>query len=920
MDALKDSWDPWQVYETEVPSSSSCAHDHGVSPEEELSLEHLLLLRDTFSRRTPPGKGSRLGQEAKAEPGSGERTQGHGGTRGDGERPGGARGRRGGDGERGMCLEEFREALGFVIGPDHRSGWVERFFSEVDVGCVGRVEWEELCSHLLQQCAERHLASVPRDAVLDAEARFQHCSHNKREPTVRVVAVPHPPPLRYVSVSKGGTLTVWNRRLHVLTSLGLSGDPAEEGANPRRFRGWTTDAVCMPNAHKVAVATSGRDIHFIDVSTPTCVESVHLFGFRNVPTALCFWHDTKSPGRRSLLLWGDEKGGVHLLWFLQPQKGLFENPFSNDSGPQKIYMQDIGEHSRLLTYQHLPDVHLEPINRIAFESHNDLVVTSSGSDASSLVVMNASRRRKPYVWNIERGVTCFDFSRTLNLLVTGGLDPAVRLWNRFVTARPVATLLGHGTTVLDVVIYQPVGQIFSYSRDAELRLWDISSHLCLRTIHLQFPCLQPGRAPEHGNFPFLLMQAPPLPATTPPHLLVGCKDYLALLRLAEGKKDGGEGWRDDGGWGRGSGERAPLSCLLCNPALGQAITGGEDSSVTIWDLETGALHLRVSHAHGEEDVTCMALDSSHRRLITGARNGTVKVWSLLNGQILHKLEPVTGSEVTGIVCLRDNQLLVAGWSQRIAQYDIAGAKDVYVKADMSWKSRQVHNSDIVAFASCPTLKVVATASHAGEVIVWTLETQRPLVRLRTQAPQTGSAPPVDGLLFLQRRAEGRQWRNTPLLVSSQSGCLYFWSLAGHTHTHGQFYRPGHSGESVIGLASDQQNNNILVTGDTAGWLSVWDISHYALDVAEEPHLQCPPLRCSWRAHRGAVVSVEVLQRPDTLLVLSASADGSAGLWTAEGQHVGHFGQEPGWDAQDPDTYQGGAVDVVTSFVQNTHQT
>lgn len=51
-------------------------------------------------------------------------------------------------------------------------------------------------------------------------------------------------------------------------------------------------------------------------------------------------------------------------------------------------------------------------------------------------------------------------------MVTGGSDRAVRLWTRYVTTRPVATLLGHSATVLDVAIYRPAGQIFSYSRDA----------------------------------------------------------------------------------------------------------------------------------------------------------------------------------------------------------------------------------------------------------------------------------------------------------------------------------------------------------------------------------------------------------------------------------------------------------------------
>lgn len=51
-----------------------------------------------------------------------------------------------------------------------------------------------------------------------------------------------------------------------------------------------------------------------------------------------------------------------------------------------------------------------------------------------------------------------------------------------------------------------------------------------------------------------------------------------------------------------------------------------------------------------------------------------QVWNLLNGLNLHKLEPITNSEVTGLTCLHDNQLLAVGWSQRITQYSIAGDK------------------------------------------------------------------------------------------------------------------------------------------------------------------------------------------------------------------------------------------------------
>lgn len=46
-------------------------------------------------------------------------------------------------------------------------------------------------------------------------------------------------------------------------------------------------------------------------------------------------------------------------------------------------------------------------------------------------------------------------------------------------------------------------------------------------------------------------------------------------------------------------------------------------------------------------------------------------------------------------------------------------------------------------------------------------------------------PPIDGLLFLQHRARDRKLRNGGVLVSSQAGCLCFWSITGQTHTYGE---------------------------------------------------------------------------------------------------------------------------------------
>lgn len=105
--------------------------------------------------------------------------------------------------------------------------------------------------------------------------------------------------------------------------------------------------------------------------------------------------------------------------------------------------------------------------------------------------------------------------------------------------------------------------------------------------------------------------------------MVGCKDYLALLTLAETPRGGG-----GGGWMTGEGGGfvgSALSCALYNPTLRQVATGHVNSSLSLWDVETGRRQLQILNAHGEDKLTCMALDSSHRRLITGASSGTIKV-------------------------------------------------------------------------------------------------------------------------------------------------------------------------------------------------------------------------------------------------------------------------------------------------------
>ena len=64
-----------------------------------------------------------------------------------------------------------------------------------------------------------------------------------------------------------------------------------------------------------------------------------------------------------------------------------------------------------------------------------------------------------------KGVQCFDYSRSADLLVTGSIDHFVRVFNPFVPAKPVATLIGHDTTVVGIAIAAESKIIFSLGRN-----------------------------------------------------------------------------------------------------------------------------------------------------------------------------------------------------------------------------------------------------------------------------------------------------------------------------------------------------------------------------------------------------------------------------------------------------------------------
>lgn len=56
----------------------------------------------------------------------------------------------------------------------------------------------------------------------------------------------------------------------------------------------------------------------------------------------------------------------------------------------------------MVSYRHIPNIHQEPINRVMFEPDTNVVMTSSESDTTSVVFINVTLKREPYVWRFQQ--------------------------------------------------------------------------------------------------------------------------------------------------------------------------------------------------------------------------------------------------------------------------------------------------------------------------------------------------------------------------------------------------------------------------------------------------------------------------------------------------------------------------------------
>ncbi|KAJ3417383.1 hypothetical protein HDV05_004848 [Chytridiales sp. JEL 0842] len=833
-------------------------------------------------------------------------------------------------GKKAMTMEEFSKAFGKVLGLTEAQ--ISLLFMQIDANTDNTVDWDEFSTFMLLRAerqskmleeASLHPFDLPPPLAPIPKIQTPH-----RESIVNIIFLPALK--KYVTCSREGTVCYWSDSLKMqrcFINVGSKAHTSKESLEGNHQKDqercsrlsikqsrnqvtrWMHDVVYMKNLSKIAMSSDDHEISLYDyiqairkityllvTSEFSTLEPILRLDLHDsIAISMDFWYDEENPDSdHSLLLYGTDDGYIVMLNFSNEM--VINNKSRTKGECPLLSMESFKSGKNGQTGLVKRKAHGDWVTKVRYYHDLHAIISCSTDPAASLCVATRDGKNK---WNyfsasVHKGVNVFAMSKFPVALITGGTDHQLRLWNPHRLQNPMAALKGHNAPVVDITVNQSHGQVISLSTDNVIKIWDIRKHQCVQSIADTSLSMKSENGLNAIHFSSELDGQ----LVVASNVLTKYKQKSNTNELAITTAKSHD---------------HPLKAALFNESFKQIVTGCDGGVINVWDAETGVKTFRFADAHGKAEITAMTFDSRNRRLITGGRDGSIYMWNFHNGQMLRELVKQDDSEVTSLlyIDLNDAQYVVAtGWNRKVTMFpDSLDSVKIYPCATYEVDIDQTpwHKDDITGMAFCKPHMLV-TASYDGEMVVSNLHSGHIIHRLHWPGAfdeRNKTDRSIDKVLILEKRI------NTPqaasLIATGADGIVRWWRLSDGELIWEMDMTNGRQ-DGVYSLACTP-SNDLLVSGDSAGWITVMDISETCLDDSE--YVTPPKIVSHFRGHVRCIMSVEFI---GTNSIVTSSVDGTARLFTIHGEYIGTLGQENMWDLSSPDTYAHPAkpMDVVVT--------
>ena len=307
-------------------------------------------------------------------------------------------------------------------------------------------------------------------------------------------------------------------------------------------------------------------------------------------------------------------------------KFIHDHQASDDEGVEKILIQESQE--RAGTRFDSINLQLSDEKPLRFRAHDGYpTALCIGPDAYHVYsaskdgkIINVSivddKRERTLIGALPKPVICLAYNNVRKLLAAGCEDNTITIYDCDSTAIPPFELKGHRAPVTGVCFNTRGIELFSCSKDMNVRVWDVTNGNLLATLY--------GHQEEVLGIDYC-------------NVLVTCgaDRSIRLWKYLEEKQL----------LFQSSAIRSPIECIsLFNNKM--CVTGSQDGKLCLWDLSRKKPLWIVKDAHGKGNWISAVAALRYRKFVaSGSCDGFVRFWEVRD----NKLFPLYQVEIQGYI-------------------------------------------------------------------------------------------------------------------------------------------------------------------------------------------------------------------------------------------------------------------------------
>ncbi|KAG8702139.1 hypothetical protein FRC09_004926 [Ceratobasidium sp. 395] len=283
----------------------------------------------------------------------------------------------------------------------------------------------------------------------------------------------------------------------------------------------------------------------------------------------------------------------------------------------------------------------------------------------------------------SRCVRSVAFSPDGSRIVSGSLDKTMRVWDAETGEQVLQLLKEHSSAVISVAFSSDGRQVVSGTQNGTIRMWDAitgdvqpQTLTCPDSVYYSMAfspdCSRIVCGSNDKVIRILDLHTGSLVQTLSGHL----GPVWSVVFSPDGRRVASTGCAFDATiriWDvvdihkaetteqapSHSGHTEEVCCVAYSPDGRYVVSGSADTTVRIWDAETGDAALSPLEGHTGA-VRCLTVSPDSRRVVSGSADATVRVWDAKTGEVV--FEPLQGhtEEVSCVAFSRDYHLIVSG--------------------------------------------------------------------------------------------------------------------------------------------------------------------------------------------------------------------------------------------------------------------